>query len=152
MDALQVGPLAIPWVRVQVALALLALVGVAELFARRVDRRLSSWGQGAVFVGLLGARLGFVLENASVYAKDPLAVLYVWQGGFDPWWGILAGGGYTLMALPKHLWRYALGAALAAALDFPAVALVSFAAARRSSRVYASPSQSVSGGSTSSRC
>lgn len=80
MDALQVGPLAIPWVRVQVALALLALVGVAELFARRVDRRLSSWGQGAVFVGLLGARLGFVLENASVYAKDPLAVLYVWQG------------------------------------------------------------------------
>ena len=116
MDALQVGPLAIPWVRVQVALALLALVGVAELFARRVDRRLSSWGQGAVFVGLLGARLGFVLENASVYAKDPLAVLYVWQGGFDPWWGILAGGGYTLMALPKHLWRYALGAALAAAL------------------------------------
>ena len=44
MDALQVGPLAIPWVRVQVALALLALVGVAELFARRVDRRLSTWG------------------------------------------------------------------------------------------------------------
>ncbi|BAW00922.1 thiol-disulfide isomerase-like thioredoxin [Thermus thermophilus] len=116
MDALQVGPLAIPWVRVQVALALLALVGVAELLARRVDRRLSPWAQGAILVGLLGARLGFVLENASVYARDPLSVLYVWQGGFDPWWGILAGGGYTLMTLPKHLWRYALGAALVAGL------------------------------------
>ena len=70
MDALQVGPLAIPWVRVQVALALLALVGVAELFARRVDRRLSSWGQGAVFVGLLGAGLGFVLERSEEHTSE----------------------------------------------------------------------------------
>lgn len=116
MDALQVGPLAIPWVRVQVALALLALVGVAEVLARRVDRRLSPWGYNAALVGLLGARVGFVLENATIFARDPLAVLYVWQGGFDPVWGILSGGGYTLMVLPKHLWRYALGAALAAAL------------------------------------
>jgi thiol-disulfide isomerase/thioredoxin len=116
MDALQVGPFALPWARVQVALALLLLVGVAEVLARRVDKRLSPWAQGAVLVGLLGARLGFVLENASVYARDPLSVFYFWQGGFDPWWGILAGGGYTLMTLPRHLWRYALGAALAAGL------------------------------------
>ncbi len=116
MDALQVGPFALPWVRVQVALVLLVLVGVAEVLSRRVDRRLSSWAQGAVLVGLLGARLGFVLENASVYARDPLSALYVWQGGFDPWWGILAAGGYTLMALPRHLWRYALGVTLAAGL------------------------------------
>jgi len=116
MDALQVGPLAIPWVRFQVALVLLVLWGAAEVLARRVDRRLAAWGQNAVWVGLLGARLGFVLENASVYVKDPLSVLYVWQGGFDPWWGILTGGGYTLMTLPKHLWRYALLAGVAALL------------------------------------
>jgi thiol-disulfide isomerase/thioredoxin len=116
MDAWQFGPFAIPWVRLKVALVLLALWGAAGFLARRVDRRLAAWGQNAVFAGLLGARLGFVLANASVYAKDPLSALYVWQGGFDPWWGILAGGGYTLMTLPKHLWRYALGAALAAGL------------------------------------
>lgn len=107
MDALQVGPLALPWARVQVALALLAMVAVAEVLARRVDRRLSPWVYNAILVGLLGARVGFVLENASVYARDPLSALYVWQGSFDPLWGILAGGGYTLMTLPKHLWRYA---------------------------------------------
>jgi cytochrome c biogenesis protein CcmG/thiol:disulfide interchange protein DsbE len=107
MDALQIGLFALPWVRVQVALALLALVVVAEVLARRVDRRLSPWVYNAILVGLLGARVGFVLENASVYARDPLSALYVWQGGFDPLWGILAGGGYTLMTLPKHLWRYA---------------------------------------------
>ena len=116
MDGVQLGPFAIPWVRLGVALALLALVLVAELLARRVDRRLSSWASGVVLVGLLGARLGFVLENLPVFARDPLSVLYVWQGGFDPIWGILAGGGYTLMVLPKHLWRYTLAAALAAGL------------------------------------
>ncbi|WP_117237192.1 TlpA disulfide reductase family protein [Thermus sediminis] len=116
MDALQVGPFALPWARVQVALALLAMVVVAEVLARRVDRRLAPWAYNAILVGLLGARLGFVLQNASVYAKDPLSALYVWQGGFDPLWGILAGGGYTLMTLPKRLWRYALGAGMAALL------------------------------------
>ncbi|GLV47233.1 thiol:disulfide interchange protein [Thermus sp. LT1-2-5] len=116
MDALQVGPFAIPWARVQVALALLAGVVVAEVLARRVDRRIAPWAYNAIWVGLLGARLGFVLENFPVYARDPLSILYVWQGGFDPLWGILASGGYTLMVLPKHLWRYALVAALAAGL------------------------------------
>lgn len=116
MDGVQLGPFTIPWVRLGVALALLALVLVAELLARRVDPRFSPWATGALLVGLLGARLGFVLENFSVFARDPLSVFYVWQGGFNPVWGILAGGGYTLMVLPKHLWRYALMAALAAGL------------------------------------
>ncbi|WP_038045987.1 TlpA family protein disulfide reductase [Thermus caliditerrae] len=116
MDAVQVGPLAIPWTRVQVALVLLVLVGVAEVLARRVDRRFSSWAYNAVFMGLVGARLGFVLENLPAFARDPLSVFYVWQGGFDPVWGILAGGGYTLMAVPKQLWRYALVVALATGL------------------------------------
>ncbi|WP_038057406.1 TlpA disulfide reductase family protein [Thermus amyloliquefaciens] len=116
MDAVQLGPLAIPWTRVQVALALLVLVITGEVLARKVDRRFSPWAYNAVFLGLVGARLGFVLENLPVFAKDPLSVLYVWQGGFDPVWGILAGGGYTLMVVPKHLWRYALVAALLAGL------------------------------------
>jgi len=116
MDALQLGPFAIPWARVQVALALLAGVVAAEVLARRVDQKLAPWAYNAILVGLLGARLGFVLENLSVYARDPLSVLYVWQGGFDPLWGILGSGGYTLMVLPKHLWRYALVPALAAGL------------------------------------
>ncbi|WP_135256492.1 TlpA disulfide reductase family protein [Thermus caldilimi] len=118
MDAVQVGPFAIPWARFQVFLALLAMVAVAEVLARRVDRRLPLWAYNAIFVGFLGARVGFVLENASIYARDPLSILYVWQGGFDPLWGILAAGGYTLMVLPKNLWRYALLAALAAGLVF----------------------------------
>ncbi|WP_105317649.1 TlpA disulfide reductase family protein [Thermus tenuipuniceus] len=116
MDAVQVGPLAIPWTRIQVALVLLVLVGTAEFLARKVDRRFSPWAYNAVFLGLVGARLGFVLENLSTFAKEPLSMLYVWQGGFDPVWGILVGGGYALMVVPKHLWRYALVAVALAGL------------------------------------
>lgn len=116
MDGLQLGPFTLPWVRLQVALVLLLFVGTAELLARRVERRLSPWAYNAVLLGLLGARVGFVLENLGVYARDPLSVLYVWQGGFSPVWGLLTAGGYTLMALPKHLWRYALLAAAVAAV------------------------------------
>ena len=83
MDAVQVGPFAIPWARFQVFLALLAMVVVAEGLARRGDRRLAPWTYNAILAGFLGARIGFVLENASVYARDPLSILYVWQGGFD---------------------------------------------------------------------
>lgn len=116
MDGVQLGPLVVPWARFQAFLALLALVLAAEVLARRVDRRLAPWAYNAILVGLVGARLGFVLEHWPVYARDPLSVLYVWQGGFHPLWGILAGGGYTLMTLPKHLWRYAFFSALAAGL------------------------------------
>ncbi|MDM7324141.1 MAG: TlpA disulfide reductase family protein [Thermus sp.] len=118
MDAVQIGPFAIPWARFQVFLALLALVAVAEVAARRVDRRLAPWAYNAILLGFVAARLGFVLRNASVFAKEPFSVLYVWQGGFDPLWGILAAGGYTLMALPKNLWRYALVSAIAAGLVY----------------------------------
>jgi thiol-disulfide isomerase/thioredoxin len=118
MDAIQIGPVALSWARAQVALALLALVLVAEAYARRHDRRLSAWAWNAVLLGLLAARLAFVLRHAALYAQDPLSVLYVWQGGFDAWAGVAAGGVYTLMALPKNLWRYALLAVAVAGLVY----------------------------------
>ncbi|MGQ9754322.1 MAG: prolipoprotein diacylglyceryl transferase family protein [Thermaceae bacterium] len=118
MDAVSLGPFALPWARVQVALALLGMVLLAELYARRVDRRLATWAWNAVLVGFLVARVAFVIRHAPVYAQDPLSVLWVWQGGFDAWVGVVAGGVYTLMALPRNLWKYALLAAVAAGLIY----------------------------------
>lgn len=118
MDAVQIGPIALSWARVQVALALLGMVLLAEVYARKVDRRLSSWAWNAILVGLLAARLAFVLRHAATYAQDPLSALYVWQGGFDAWAGVVAGGVYTLMALPRNLWKYALLAAAVAGLVY----------------------------------
>ena len=120
MDGLVLGPLVLPWSRLQVALGLLVFLGAAWALGRR-HPILWPWAQNAVLLGLLGARLGFVLEHWPVYARDPLAALYVWQGVFSPFWGILLAGGYTLRRLPKGLWPYALLASLLGVLALAAL-------------------------------
>ncbi len=105
MDGVALGPLVLPWDRFLVALALGVFLGAAWALGRR-HPLLWPWAQNALLWGLLGARLGFVLEHGSIYARDPLSILYVWQGGFSPLWGILVAGGYTLMRLPKRYWSY----------------------------------------------
>lgn len=96
MEAIKVGPFVIPLVRAFVALALAGFLLSAEVLARKGPKSLSNWAWNAVLIGLLGARLGYVLEHLGVYKDDPLSALYLWQGGFSPWAGILAGALYTL--------------------------------------------------------
>ena len=111
MDAIHLGPFLIPLTRAYVALALAGLT--AEVLARTVDRRFASWGWNAVLAGLVTARLGFVLTHLSAYTPDPLSVLYVWQGGFDPVWGIAGGAAYTLWSFrtQRSLLRWTLAPA-----------------------------------------
>ncbi|HRN18435.1 MAG: TlpA disulfide reductase family protein [Truepera sp.] len=102
MDALRLGPLVISAPRFYAALGLVLFVGLAELFAWRARRRAAGSGEGspprnanwawnAAFAVLLGARLGFVLENLGYFGGRPLDALAFWQGGFSPWWGLAAG-------------------------------------------------------------
>ncbi|AEB12918.1 TlpA disulfide reductase family protein [Marinithermus hydrothermalis] len=102
MDAINLGPFLIPLTRAYVALALAGLILAAEVLARTVDKRFAPWGWNTVLLGLVAARLGFVLNNLPAYAPDPLSVLYVWQGGFSPLWGIAGGTAYTLWFFRKH--------------------------------------------------
>lgn len=123
MEAIKLGPFVVPLVRAFVALALVGFVLSAELLARRGPKELSNWAWNAVLVGLIGARLGYVLLHLEVYARDPLSVLYFWQGGFSPLFGLLTGALYTLyffrrsgMRLTFALPPAAVGGAVAAAL------------------------------------
>jgi len=118
----KLGPFVVPLVRAFVALALAGFLLSAELLARRGPRDLAAWAWNAVFWGLVGARLGYVGTHLGAYARDPLSVLYFWQGGFSPVFGLLAGALYTLWFY-RGRWR-----ALAAALPPAAVgALVALA-------------------------
>lgn len=96
MDAINLGPFAISAARLVVALSLAGLLIAAELLARRVDPVFSEWGWSTLWVALLGARAGYVLIHLGAYAGDPVSVLYIWQGGFSPLWGIVAGGVYSV--------------------------------------------------------
>ena len=95
-EAVAIGPVVIATSRLIGALALMALILVAELQARRGNQGFASWGWGVAVITLLAARLGFVIENYSAYLSDPITILYLWQGGFSPWWGIAAAASYSL--------------------------------------------------------
>src|SRR3546814_8715204 len=44
-----------------------------------------------VFVGVVAARLGFVLQWLPEYLADPWAIIRIGDGGFSLWAGVLAG-------------------------------------------------------------
>lgn len=134
MDALRLGMFVISAPRLFAALGLLLLVVVAELSAWSLRRRRPSpeadagvapvrahaaeagssspsadagWAWNALFAVIVGARLGFVVENFSYYLTEPLQALALWQGGFSPWWGVAAGALVAMVSL--HRTKQALG-------------------------------------------
>lgn len=94
--AFVVGPLAIHWYSVFMALSIL---GGGWYFVREAGRRGLGREDGVVDLalwtvvgGIVGARLMFVLANDPAWVvSDPLQILRVYQGGLS-WHGALAGG------------------------------------------------------------
>ena len=104
-DALKIGPFLIATVR----LLLIAGLLIASWWAGRAAKRAgldANWvgnvASNAAIAGLLGARLGFVLLNWDGYRANPLSALFVWQPGYLPWAGVLAGLAYGLWALSRR--------------------------------------------------
>ena len=138
MDALQLGPLVVSAPRLVAGVGLLTLIVAAEVAARRAGARArgANWAWNAAGAVVVGARLGFVAENAPYFFGRPLEALMFWQGGFSPWWGVAAG---TVVAAWSLGWRprallAALGPAvlaLAAWLAVPALLTPVAEAARR---------------------
>ncbi len=93
---IRIGPLALAGDRALVALVLLAGLVVAELLARRRGRD-ADWAWSAVVVGLVVARAAWVALHPASYLARPLEILYVWQGGFAAWPGLLAGSAWALL-------------------------------------------------------
>ena len=86
---LSLGPLVLNGERALVALAVLAAVVVADIQGRRRGRS-ADWSWSAVAIGLLAARVGWIVAHPQAYLARPLDVFYVWQGGFLGWAGVAA--------------------------------------------------------------
>ena len=108
MDALRIGFFVISAPRFYAGLGLLLLVLLAEFGAwRRRGSGLegaadAAWAWNALFGVLLGARLGFVLQNFTYYRQEPWQAFAFWQGGFSPWWGVLVGAVVALVTLRRR--------------------------------------------------
>ncbi len=96
MGALTLGPIVLSLDRAYAGLGFLVLLVGAELLARRGRPELASWAWQAALAAFLGARAGFVVANASHYLAAPGTIPMVWQGGFAPWWGIVAAAMVTV--------------------------------------------------------
>lgn len=96
--AFQVGPLAVRWYGIFMALS--CLFGAWYLIRKGVERGLDEDALLnlvvlVVVAGVIGARLVFVLANyPEWFVRDPLEVLRIWNGGLA-WHGSLLGGGLT---------------------------------------------------------
>src|SRR5699024_8795859 len=100
-----------------VVLALIAALLVGALAARRrprgSTRKLAGLLMDMTLIGLLAARLAFVLAWWQSYLEQPLAVFYISDGGFIVWVGVLAALLFASWRVRKSkpLWQ-PLGAAL----------------------------------------
>ncbi|WP_027996756.1 TlpA family protein disulfide reductase [Simplicispira psychrophila] len=102
MASLTVGPLSFPGELVLLGLALALASGAAWQLRRRwqVDVAPQVWR--ALWLGLLVARVSFVLDFAAVYADAPWQILNVRDGGWDALAGWLAVAGYTAWLAGRH--------------------------------------------------
>ena len=89
----------LPWT------TLTALVGVGAglwLFVRSAPvEQQAAYGLalGAIFWGIVGARVLHVIDYADFYADAPFRAAYLWSGGMALWGGILGGAAYAVWRL-----------------------------------------------------
>jgi thiol-disulfide isomerase/thioredoxin len=115
-----IGPLAIRGDRFLVAVVVVVAGLAAEVLARRRGGT-SDWFWNALIVGLVTARLGWIVTHPGSYLAAPLSALYVWQGGFLGWAGALAALFWTVGRGGFDRARQAVG--LVAVAAFAAAAL-----------------------------
>lgn len=84
MNAITIGPLVFSADRFAAIVGIGLFLIAAELWGLWRGRRahISAWAFAAVAVGILSARVGFVLANLDSYRQAPLDVFAIWQGGF----------------------------------------------------------------------
>lgn len=104
--AIRLGPLVFP-----AELAVLAAAALVGLLAAHLLNRTGRDGRradvsgvlwGALIVGLLAARLGFVWQYRDPFVQNPLAVLDVRDGGWAGTWGLAAAWIYAVAAMLRR--------------------------------------------------
>lgn len=109
----QLGPLVLALDRLAAVVAIWLFLGAGSWIARSYDKRGGTAAWMSAAVGIVAARLAFVIENVTAYASEPVEALYVWQSGFSPSAGVAAAG-LTLVLMLRSRARWMSLAALAA--------------------------------------
>ena len=84
-DAIAIGPLVVPVLRVGAVLAVVLGAWVAHRMALRwgLDaERVGKTAEWSAYAFIVGARMGFVATNWPAFADAPWTALYLWQPGY----------------------------------------------------------------------
>jgi len=122
-EAFAIGPLLIATRPIAILASLLLAVWLAGRIANRTGldtRWVRRVAETTAVLGLVGARLGYVMVNWNAFRADPWTALYFWQPGYSAYYGILTGAAYAFWRLARRplaeRWTYlrALGGGYAA--------------------------------------
>ncbi len=95
MASVTMGPVALPGELVLLGATLVLATLMAKLWRRRWQVEVEPKVWRALWLGLLAARLSFVLEFAAVYSDAPWQVFNLRDGGWNGWAGWVAVVGYV---------------------------------------------------------
>lgn len=92
--AFEIGPLSVAWYGIIIAAAMLLAVVLASREGDRLGLEqdtiidLAFW---IIPLGIVGARLYYVLFELGYYLQNPLSIFAIWEGGLAIYGGIIAG-------------------------------------------------------------
>ncbi|WP_194755463.1 TlpA disulfide reductase family protein [Aliidiomarina indica] len=102
MMSVTLGPFAFATVHLIFFLALMLAFGLAWLLGRKYHVNATDSVFRILAVGLLVARMSFVIRYFSDYASSPWQILNVRDGGFDLWAGVIAGVALAVFEIFKR--------------------------------------------------
>lgn len=109
--ALDLGIIQIYWYSIFIFLGMLVacILIYRESKKREIDEDfLVNLAFNTIIIGIIGARLYYVLFNLSYYLDRPLEILQIWNGGLAIHGGIIAGLIVVIVSCKKHkvnIWK-----------------------------------------------
>ncbi len=96
LQAIHLGPFMLPWTLTILMVAILVSVIVGKLTYRYFELETSQWSTfkdsiwTGIWLGVLCARIGFVLLNLEVYLDHPIEIIKIQDKGFNLYLGVIA--------------------------------------------------------------
>lgn len=93
--AFSIGPFTVYWYGVIIGLAMLLAITLAAREGRQrglKEDAISDLTMWVIPIGLIGARIYYVLFEWAYYSQNPAEIIAIWQGGIAIYGGLIAGG------------------------------------------------------------
>lgn len=92
--AFKLGPFSVAWYGIIIVLGMLLSISLIIKEAEKRDLTedfIVDTAFWAIPLGIIGARIYYVLFELDVYLQDPIRIFYIWEGGIAIYGGIIAG-------------------------------------------------------------